>query len=204
MRYVMTAFIAAGVLSTAGLAQTATPAPTPAPAASDNILDKAVNKPGASWTVYGANQKTKLMNEPNSGVPGDQFVRATVTAKGANAWDVGASSPIQKPIAAGDTILVAIYLRAPELKDGETMPLPYIGANGAAAPYDGLVNANVTISKTWKLYYASGKATKSFGGGTMNATVHLASDKHVIDLGPVFVLDFGQNYAKKLPDNNTP
>ena len=38
----------------------------------------------------------------------------------------------------------------------------------------------------------------------MNATVHLASDEHVIDLGPVFVLDFGQNYTKPLPVNDTP
>jgi hypothetical protein len=34
--------------------------------------------------------------------------------------------------------------------------------------------------------------------------VHLASDKHVVDLGPVIVLDFGQNYTAKLPDNNDP
>ncbi len=197
MRYMITAFVAAGILSTAGLAQTATP--TPAPAASNNIMDKAVNKPGANWAVYGASQTNKMLTDDS--VAGGQFVRATVTAKGANAWDAGASSPIQKPIAAGDTILVAIWLRGPELKDGETMPLPYIGANGAAAPYEGLVNANVTIGNKWKLYYASGKASKNFAGGTMNATVHLASDKHVIDLGPVFVLDFGQNYTKPLPNN---
>lgn len=202
MRHLPTIIIAAALSTMPGLAQAQTAAPAPAPAASDNILDKAINKPGANWTVYGTNQKTKLMNEP--GVPGNQFFRATITAKGANAWDIGANSPIQKPIAAGDTILVAIWLRAPELKDDETMPLPYIGANGAAPPYDGLVSANVTVGKAWKLYYASGKATRDFAGGTVNATVHLASDKHVIDLGPVFVLDFGQNYAKKLPDNNTP
>jgi hypothetical protein len=199
MRPVLTTVIAAALCAVAGpiLAQSATP--SPAPAASDNILDRAVNKPGASWTIYGANQTSKVMKDPS--VQGGQFVRATISAKGANAWDVGASSPIQKPIAAGDSILVAIWLRAPQLKDGETMPLPYIGANGAAAPYDGLVNADVKITNAWKLYYASGKATKNFGGNTVNATVHLASDKHVIDLGPVFVLDFGQNYSKPMPGN---
>ena len=84
------------------------------------------------------------------------------------------------------------------------MALPYIGANGVAPPYDGLVADDVTISNKWKIYYASGKAGRNVAGGTMNVAVHLASDKQVVDLGPVFVLDFGQNYAKALPDNNTP
>lgn len=202
MRNILTTVVAAAICTAAGAASAQTATPAPAPAASDNILDKALNKPGANWAIYGANQTNKVMTEDS--VQGGQFVRATVTAKGANAWDVGASSPIQKPIAAGDTIVVAIWLRAPLLKDGETMPLPFIGANVAAPPYDGLVSANVTIGKAWKLYYASGKASKNFAGGTVNVAVHLASDKHVVDLGPVFVLDFGQNYTKPLPDNNTP
>jgi hypothetical protein len=203
MRHSLIGIIALAVVGSAPIQAQTTPAPAPEKKdAAGSILDKAVNKPGANWAVYGAGQTSKVMKD--EGVPGGQFLRATVTAKGANAWDAGASSPIQKPIAAGDTILVAIYLRAPELKSGETMALPYIGSNGAAAPYDGLVNANVSINNSWKLYYASGVASKNFPGNSMNATVHLASDKHVIDLGPVFVLDFGQNYTKKLPDNNTP
>jgi hypothetical protein len=203
MRQVLTTAIVLAIWSaaSAALAQT-TPTPAQAHDAADNILDKAVNLPGAKWAVYGVNENNKSMT--GEGVPGGRFVRATVTTTGANARDTGATSPIQKPIAAGDTILVAIYLRAPELKDGETMPLPYFGANGVGAPYDGLVDANVRISNEWKIYYASGKAAKNFAGGTMKVAVHLSSDKQVIDLGPVFVLDFGQNYTKKLPGNNTP
>jgi hypothetical protein len=201
MRHALTAIIALAAAWSAPIQAQTAPAPAKQDAAG-SILDKAINKPGANWAVYGAGQTSKLMKD--EGVPGGQFFRVTVTSKGANAWDAGASSPIQKPIAAGDTILVAIYLRAPELKSGETMALPYIGSNGAAAPYDGLVNANVSITNSWKIYYASGVASKNFPGNSMNATVHLASDKHVVDLGPVFVLDFGQNYTKKLPDNNTP
>ena len=165
-------------------------------------MDKAVNKVGANWSFYGTGQSSKMMKDAD--VAGGQFVRVTVTAKGANVWDVGAISPIQKPIAAGDTVLVAIWMRAPELKKGETMPLPMIGANGAAAPYDNLVKSDVNITNAWNLYYASGKVATNFPGNSANVTVHLASDKHVVDLGPVFVLDFGQNYTKKLPANTDP
>jgi hypothetical protein len=201
MRQVLTIFLAgsAAMLALPVLAQQAA-APAAKSDASDDIMKKAVNQPGTNWQVYGPNQKAKALND--GGVPGGQVIRVTVSAKGANAWDVGSSSPIQKPIAAGDTILVAMYLRAPELKDGETASIPYIGANGVAAPYENLVGNGVTINKDWKLYYASGKAAKAFPGGTMRATAHLAADKQVIDLGPVFVLDFGQNYdPAKLPKN---
>ncbi len=201
MRQVLTMFLAgsAAMLAPPVLAQQAA-APAAKSDASDDIMKKAINQPGTNWQIYGPNQKAKALND--TGVPGGQVIRVTVSAKGANAWDVGSSSPIQKPIAAGDTILVAMYLRAPELKEGETASIPYIGANGAAAPYENLVGNGVNISKDWKLYYASGKAAKAFAGGSMRATAHLAADKQVIDLGPVFVLDFGPNYdPAKLPKN---
>lgn len=200
MRNALTAVIAlATAWAVPAQAQTA---PAPAKDAGGDIMDKAVNKIGANWSFYGPNQTSKMMK--GADVTGGQFVRVKVTAKGANVWDVGAISPIQKPIAAGDTVLVAIWMRGPELKDGETMPLPLIGANGAAAPYTNLVASDVKITNAWKLYYASGKASTNFPGNSANVTVHLASDKHVVDLGPVFVLDFGQNYTAALPDNNDP
>lgn len=201
MRILMMAVLAAAgtvVAMPASAQQAAAPAAKSDPGA--DIMNKAVNKPGTNWSVYGAGQTSKTLKD--GGVPGGEVLRVTVAAKGANAWDVGGSSPIQKPIAAGDTILVAMYLRAPQLKEGETASIPFLGAGGAAPPYEPLARTEVTITKDWKLYYASGKAAKDIAGGTANAVVHLAADKQVIDLGPVFVLDFGQNYdPAKLPKN---
>lgn len=204
MRYGRTVVLA--ILAGLGGATLAVPAngQAAAPAAkadpADDIMKKAVNKPGTNWSVYGATQTTKALKD--DGVPGGEVLRVTVSAKGGKPWDVGGASPIQKPIAAGDTILVAMYLRAPELKAGETASIPFLGAGGASAPYEPIVSTGVTITKDWKLYYASGKAPKDVSGGTANAAIHLAADKQVIDLGPVFVLDFGQNYdPAKLPKN---
>ena len=188
------------------LALTALLPVSPAPAQeaktapADDIMKKAVNIPGTNWSVYGPGQTTKKLRD--DAVPGGEVLRATVTIAGANAWDAGAISPIQKPIAAGDTILVAMYLRAPALKDGETAAIPYIGANGAAPPYQDVVGTGVSITREWKLYYASGKANRDLPGGSVRVTAHLAAKPQVIDLGPVFVLDFGQNYdPAKLPKN---
>ncbi|MEG3165320.1 hypothetical protein U1701_12015 [Sphingomonas sp. PB2P19] len=190
--------------ATIAAAQTA-PAPAPAPAApatkaAPNVLDRAVNTPGTNWSIYGAGQTSKLGT--TQGVPGNQAMRVTVAAKGANAWDVGAQSPIQKAIGAGDAILVAVYLRAPQLKDGETTSIPFLGANEKAAPYAMVIGSPVIITNSWKLYYASGKTTRAFAADTANVAVHLAAAKHVVELGPVFVLDFGPDYdPAKLPRN---
>ena len=155
---------------------------------SDNILDRAINQPGTNWTFYGPNKAKAVAAE---GVPGGQAVQVTIAAKGANAFDVGAMSPIQKPIAAGDTILVAVYMRAPKLKAGETTSIPFFGANEGAAPYETIAANNAQVGPEWKLYRAAGKATKAFAAGKANGTVHLAAAKHVIELGPIFILDYG-------------
>jgi hypothetical protein len=136
------------------------------------------------------------------GVPGDQAMRVDVTAKGTNLWHVGALSRIQKPIASGDAILVAVYLRAPKLKDGETTAIPFMGATEAAAPCGVVVGTPVAVSNQWKLYYASGKVSRAFAAGAARVSVQLAGAKHVVELGPVFVLDFGPTYdPARLPKN---
>lgn len=180
-------------------AQTAPAAPGAQPPQA-NILDRAINTPGSNWAVYGAGQTSKMGK--TTGVPGNEAMHVVVTAQGAHPWDVGALSPIQKPIAAADVVLVAVYLRAPELADGATAPIAFLGATASDAPYDTIAGQAVTITKNWKLYYASGKAPKAFAAGTARVSVQLAAAKAVVELGPVFVLNFGANYDTwKLPQN---
>ena len=193
---------AAGLASFAapGAAQTAAAPPAPAATAQPDIMSKAINVPGVNWQVYGPNQTAKPVK--TQGVPGNGALHVEVTAKGGNPWDVGGLSPIQKPIGAGDVILVAVWLRAPALKDGETTPIPFLGATAAAAPYANIAVADVRITNAWKLYFASGKAANAFAAGAARATVHLAADKHVVELGPIFVLDFGPDYdIRRAPKN---
>jgi hypothetical protein len=49
----------------------------------------------------------------------------------------------------------------------------------------------VTIGPDWKMVEIKGKANRDYPGGTLNVSVHLATAKQVVDLGPVFVLDMG-------------
>jgi lysophospholipase L1-like esterase len=141
-----------------------------------------------TWYVYGAAQRNEAMAK---GGPKDYpMTRVTVNAKG-NPWDVGATSPIAKPIKAGDTVLVAVYLRAPDLQEGETTPVSYVGLNENSPPYTAIAKGSANVTNQWKVYYASGVAGKAFTAEQVVAGLQLAAARHVVDLGPVLVYDFG-------------
>ena len=176
------------------------PAPAaPAPAPLD-LKSKLINVPGTNWNVYGPGQTNKRLE--TDGPKGYPAIRVTVTQKGANAWDAGAVAPIAKAIGTGDVLFLVVYLRAPDAKDGETVPLPFVGIGGATAPYPNLVSAPVAINNQWKQYFVSGKAAQALAAGGAQVSVHLAGAPHVIDLGPMLVYDFGPDFnVARLPKN---
>ena len=201
MRKHLFAFGALALFATAALAQTAPPPAAPQSAPAGKLADKLINDPkSASWSVFGAGQTNQLL--ATGGPQNYPAVRVTVPAKGVNPWDAGAVSPLGKPIAAGDTLLVAIYLRAPMAKDGETTPVSYFGVSEGSAPYEVVANGSANVTNQWKVYYASGKAAKAYTPDTVAVGIHLATDKHVLDLGPVLVYDLGPNVdPSRLPTN---
>ena len=154
-----------------------------------DILQKAINTPSIAYSVYGPDQKTKVVK---AGVPGGQAMQIDVQAKGANAWAVGASSPIAKPIAKGDRIVLAFWARAPKLAGDATTPIAFAGITGTAAPYTQMLGGPVTVGREWKLQQVTGTAPADAAPGTVAVTLHLAADKALFELGPVFVLDLGR------------
>lgn len=162
-------------------------APIAAPAA-DNILDKLVNDPG-SPEVTGA--KAALRDDPK--VQGGKSLRIAIARKGANPWDVSVDSAINKPVKAGDKLLLAFWARVEKGENGgATAVLPYNAVQLAQAPYTALFNQGVTIGPQWKIYEVQGKADKDYPAGALKATVHLATARQTVDIGPMFVLDLGQ------------
>jgi len=177
-----------------------TPPAAPAPAAQADANSKLVNIPGVAWNIYGPGQTNSY--DDKGGPAGYPVTHVKVNQAGTNAWDAGAISPLNKPVAAGDVVFVAVYLRAPELKDGETTSLPFIGVTGSAAPYENLATGSALVTNQWKQYYAVGKAPHAFAAGGAQAAIHLASEKHVLDIGPIRVFDFGPNQdIARLPHN---
>jgi hypothetical protein len=188
------------VLAALVQAATGAPAAPAAPAAPQpfDLNSKLINTPDSNWSIYGPNQTSKRIEK--GGPKNYPAYEVNIARPAPNAWDDGAVSPIPKPIGAGDVILVAVYLRNPGLADGQSETLPLIGATGASAPYPGIAGAPAKLTNQWQVYFASGKSPQAFPANGAQATVHLGSAKHTIQLGPVKVYDLGADFdMRRLP-----
>ena len=177
----------------------------PARAAEDqggSILDKLVNVPSPkSWQAQGTSQWPEQVEDPT--VTGGMAMRFKIANKGDNPWSVSANVAIVNPVKKGDVVLFAFWARAEEpLEGGSTASIPGIRVQETKAPYTAFAQDSATITGKWAMYYASGVAGNDYNPGTLIGTLHLAAGKQTIDLGPVFVLDFGPDYDMvKLPHN---
>jgi len=165
------------------LAMAAVPA-----AAQTDIASKIVNDPGAP-EVSGA--RAKLVDDPV--VQGGKALRVTVPKKGANAWDSVVESAINKPVKAGDKLVLIFDARLVKGEAGaKTATIPYIAVQMKAAPYTGVISGPVTVTPEWAPHKIEGKSAKAYPAGALKATVQVANAKQTIDFGPIVVLNMGQ------------
>lgn len=153
----------------------------------ENLASKIVNDPGAPQ-VTGA--KAKLRDDAK--VQGGKALRIQVAGKGANAWDSFVSSPIVKPVKAGDQLVLAFWARLEKGDAGAAKAtLPYNGVQRSSAPWTPLFNEPVEVTSEWKLHQVKGKADKEYAPGELNVTIHLATGRQTVDVGPIVVLNMG-------------
>jgi hypothetical protein len=159
--------------------------------AQDDLFDRIVNVPApAAWRIDGLRDKPKVRSD--AAVQGGKAVRIEVPGKGADPWSVAAANPIEKPVKAGDTLVLAFWARLEKGEGGAaTAVLPYNAVQLSSAPYTALFHGAVTIGPEWKLHELRGKADKDYPAGALNVSVHLATARQTVELGPVFVLDMG-------------
>ena len=163
-----------------------------AAAQEDDLLKKIVNVPAPeAWRIDGLRSKAPVRKDES--VQGGKAVRIAIGGKGTNPWDISAANPIEKPVKAGDTLILAFWARLEKGEGGATsVTLPNNAVQLAKEPYTALFSGPVTIGPEWKMHEVKGKADKDYPAGTLNVSLHLATGKQTIDLGPVFVLDMGQ------------
>jgi len=165
-------------------------APALAQDGADDIMSKLVNNPApVANQVVGAEGRVRK----DSAVQGGMARRIEVPGKSEQAWAVSIVNPLTKPVKAGDKLVLAFWARLAKGENGaSTASLPYNAVQLAGAPYTPLFTNGATVVGEWKMYEARGKADKDYPAGALNATIHLATAKQTIDIGPVFVLDLGR------------
>lgn len=176
------AAIAGVILASTGAAQSS----------DDDILNKVINVPPPSaFTVNGLRSKPRVRNDES--VMGGKALRIQVPGKSERAWEVSVSNQINKPVKAGDEIVLAFWARLEKGEEGATTAvLPYNAVQLSKEPYSAVIAGPATIGPEWKLHEVKGRADRDYAAGDLNATLHLATGKQTVDLGPIFVLDMGQ------------
>lgn len=162
-----------------------------APAIAQSAADLAaqiVNDPGAP-EVTGA----KAALRDDAAVQGGKALRIQVPRKGSDPWATALGSTVKKPVKAGDTLLLAFYARLEAGEGGAaTATLPFAGVQLADSPWTPIFHEPVEIGREWKLVQVKGKADRDYPAGKLKVTVHLATAKQTVDVGPLILLDQGK------------
>jgi len=160
--------------------------------AQEDIWTKTINN-DANGNWYFVPDKPKAKYFAVEGIPGGHAFRVKAN-KGANPWDLQASSPVNGAINEGDVIMLMYFARAAEPAEGGSSLTARIQAT--AAPWTATMDMTSNITGEWKSYCAHRVASATLPKSSVS--IHLATARQVIELGPVFVFNFGKDYKGSL------
>lgn len=157
-----------------------------------DLANRVISAPNPDgFRVDGAPARAQVRADP--GVQFGRALRVPVPGRNAQAWTVSVAVPINRAVASGDRLLLAFWARLEEGENGAaTAELPYNAVQLAAAPYTALFNGPATVTPRWQLFQIRGRADRAYAAGDLNVSLHLATGRQTIDIGPVFVLNMGQ------------
>lgn len=104
---------------------------------------------------------------------------------------IGLVSPLLKPVKKGDRIVVAFWARAEKTEGGVPGRIGRVQLE-ATPVIRTIFEKPFEVTPEWKMYQMTGTADADYGPRQLNAALHLDAAKQVLDIGPVFVLDYGQ------------
>src|SRR5688572_18012953 len=127
--------------------------------AEEDIWTKTINNDSNGvWNIQPDKPKAKYFEV--QGIPGEHAFRIKAH-KGANPWDVQASSPVAGAIKEGDVIMLMYYARAAEPAEGGSSLNARVQLS--AAPYTAVLEMTSPLSSEWKSYCAHRVATGNVG-----------------------------------------
>jgi len=158
------------------------------PGAAQSEEDNVLNKLDTGWTFYGLRTPAKIVRD--EGVQGGRAYKVSVS-KGSNAWAVGATTPMAKPVQKGHRIAIAFWAKAGKVEGGETGRIEYFAVERNAEPRTQVVSGSADLGPEWKLIQAQAVAPQDFAPSELTVTAHLAARSQTLQLGPIAVLDLG-------------
>lgn len=104
---------------------------------------------------------------------------------------IGVTAPTLKPVHKGDRIVIAFWARASGADAGAPGRIGRVQLE-ATPVVRTIFEKSFEIGPEWKMYQLAGTADADYAPGALNAAMHLDVQKQVLDLGPLFVFDYGR------------
>jgi hypothetical protein len=139
-------------------------------------------------TGYGP-AKLKVVKDKN--VPDGSATEVKVSRKGKNPWDSGLSGPIPTAIKKGDTIVMSYWAKTVK-GDGV---ISNAGLQLSGEPYTALAMKPASLGKDWQEFYVTAKASRDYAPSEAGYTIQVAGAKQTLRIGPIFILNLGQNVS---------
>lgn len=128
----------------------------------------------------------------DSNVTGGKSLIVDVKKKGDNPWDSGVVSLVPGHIEKRDVLYLMFWARATSLSnEKQSVRLNLAGIQQASAPYETIIGNSVVLGREWNTHAIAGRALSRFEANESQFNVQIASDKHQLEFGPVFLLNLG-------------
>ncbi|GGB41116.1 hypothetical protein GCM10011380_33250 [Sphingomonas metalli] len=164
------------------------PAVTASPVTAQ-AADRIINDPRvASLTPYGLNLPPQVRSDKD--VQFGKALRIPLSGH-SDFWRIGVITPTLKPVRKGDTIVIAFWARATGTEAGKPGRIGRVQLE-ATPVVRAIFEQAFEIGPEWKMYQLKGVADQDYAPGALNAALHIDAARQVLDLGPVFILDYGQ------------
>jgi hypothetical protein len=166
-------------------------APMPGAIGQDDIVDRIISVPvPAQYRVDGV-RNARVRSDDR--VQGGKALRVPVPGGSDQPWTVQVSVPITRAVSAGDNLILAFWARLERGENGAaSATLPFNAVQLAADPYTAVFSGPATIGPEWAMHEVRGRADRDYAEGALSVSLHLATGRQTVDIGPVFVLDMGQ------------
>lgn len=151
-----------------------------------------INMPGiANWTVNGTTD-TETVSAPT--VAGGKAISVHVPRSLGNSWDIAVVAPITEPILRGDTIFLAVQIRAAKAdNEAQSGVIAASKIEESAGAYTAIADAAAQVSSEWTTLYSAGVSAKDYKVGDTHITVHLGSARQTIEIGNAYAFNLGPN-----------
>ena len=151
--------------------------------------DRIINDPRVpSLTPYGLNLPPQVRDDKS--VQFGKALRISLSGH-TDFWRIGVITPTLKPVKKGDRIVIAFWARAVQTRDGAPGRIGRVQLE-ATPEVRAIIEKPVDVGPDWAMHQRAGTADQDYASGGLNAALHLDSAKQVLDIGPVFILDYGQ------------